>query len=135
MKGIRILCLVAMASLVLSPLATSRQRTPQAASGAQTKVEVKPSPAAAAQEAKPAAKPAAKKAEAKRTEPVVPAYSDIRQRSATPVFYVWLWFSIAIMIYFLRQWIKEADRVYWAKYYEPEESPRKGNPMPPALGE
>jgi hypothetical protein len=83
----------------------------------------------------PSTSSAAKKGEEKRTEPIVPTYSDIRQRSAAFVFYVWLWFSIAVLIYFLRQWIKEADRVYKAKYYEPEESPRKGNPMAPALGE
>jgi hypothetical protein len=137
MRGIRILCFLAMASLVLSPLAAARQTSTPAAPGPQAKAEVKTdaAPATARQEAKPAAKPAAKKGEEKRTELVVPAYSDIRQRSAVIVFYVWLWFSIAILIYFLRQWIKEADRVYKAKYYEPEESPRKGNPMAPALGE
>jgi hypothetical protein len=137
MRGIRILCFLTMASLVLSPLAAARQTSTQAAPGPQAKAEVKAdaAPAAAAQEAKPAAKPAAKKGEEKRTEPIIPAYSDIRQRSAVIVFYVWLWFSIAVLIYFLRQWIKEADRVYKAKYYEPEESPRKGNPMAPALGE
>lgn len=137
MRGIRILCFLAMASLVLPSLAAVRQSPTQAAPGPQAKAEVKAdaAPAAARQEAKPAAKPAAKKGEEKRTEPIVPAYSDIRQRSAVIVFYVWLWFSIAVLIYFLRQWIKEADRVYKAKYYEPEESPRKGNPMAPALGE
>jgi hypothetical protein len=137
MRGIRILCFLAIASLVLSPLAAARQTSAPPASGPQVKVEVKAAapPAAGKQEAKPAAKPAAKKGEEKRTETIVPAYSDIRQRSATFVFYVWLWFSIAVLIYFLRQWIKEADRVYKAKYYEPEESPRKDNPMAPALGE
>jgi len=136
MRGIRILFFVAMASLVLSSLAAARPAVPQAAPGPQAKVEVKPEAAPpAAQKAKPAAKPAAKKGEEKRTEPVVPAYSDIRQRSAVIVFYFWLWFSIAVLVYFLLQWVKEADRVYKAKYYEPEESPRKGNPMAPALGE
>jgi hypothetical protein len=82
-----------------------------------------------------AKKPAAKKAEVKRTEPIVPAYSGIKEKTAVFVFYVWLWFAIAVMIYFLRLWIKEADRVYWAKYYEPEESPRKDNPLAPVLGD
>jgi len=142
MRGIRILFFLTMVSLALSPLAAARQTSTQAASGPQAKAAVKTeaAPAAALQEAKPAAKPAAQKpaaktAEEKRTEPIVPAYSDIRQRSAVIVFNVWLWFSNAVLIYFLRQWIKEADRVYKAKYYEPEESPRKGNPMAPALGE
>jgi hypothetical protein len=118
-----------MASLVLSPLAAARQASAPAAPGPQTKTEVKADAAAAAK------KPAAKKVEEKRTEPILPAYSDIRQRSAVIVFYAWLWLSIAVLIYFLRLWIKEADRIYKAKYYEPEESPRKGNPMAPALGE
>jgi hypothetical protein len=143
MRGIRILCFLVMASLVLSPLAAARQTSTPAAPGPQAKATVKTDAAAAAgaQEAKPAAtpaaqkKPAAKKVEEKRTEPILPAYSDIRQRTAVIVFFVWLWFSIAVLIYFLRQWIKEADRVYKSKYYEPEESPRKGNPMAPALGE
>jgi hypothetical protein len=82
-----------------------------------------------------AKKPAAKKAEVKRTEPIVPAYSGIKEKTAVFVFYVWLWFAIAVMIYFFRLWIKEADRVYWAKYYEPEESPRKDNPLAPVLGD
>jgi hypothetical protein len=135
MRGIRILCLLAMVSLVLSPLAALQtSTTPAPGPPAKAEVKAKAVPAAAPG-AKPAGKPAAKKAQEKRTEPVVPAYSDIKQRSAVFVFYVWLWFSIAVLVYFLRQWIKEADRVYKAKYYEPEESPRKGNPMAPALGE
>jgi len=139
MRGIRVWSILMMVSLVLAPLAAAAgQASPpsdkagvQAAAppGAQ---QVKP---AARQEAKPAAKPPAKKGEEKRTEEIVPAYSDIKQRSAVIVFYVWLWLSIAVLAYFLRLWIKEADRVYKAKYYEPEESPRKGNPMAAGVGE
>ena len=139
MRGIRIWCFLALASLVVPALAAARQASTPDAPGPQAKAEVKADaaakPPAVAQEAKPAAKPAAKKGEEKRAELIVPAYSDIRQRSAVIVFYVWLWFSIAVLIYFLRQWVKEADRVYKAKYYEPEESPRKGDPLAPALGE
>ena len=103
-------------------------------SAAETDPQAKPgAPAAAAPPA--AKKPAAKKAEVKRTELIVPAYSGIKEKTAVIVFYVWLWFSIAVLIYFLRLWIKEADRVYKAKYYEPEESPRKDNPMAPVLGD
>jgi hypothetical protein len=127
-----------VAWLVLSPLAASAGKASAPhAGGPQAKPETKAgaTPQAPSPAAQPAAKPAAKKGEVKRTEPIVPAYSDIKQRTAVIVFFVWLWFSIAVLAYFLRQWIKEADRVYKAKYYEPEESPRKGNPMAPALGE
>lgn len=143
MRKIRILYLLVMVSLVLSPLTAVALQTGapptvkdkaqiEAAVAAQTAPtqEVKPVPAPPA-----AKKPAAKKAEVKRTEPIVPAYSGIREKMAVIVFYVWLWFSIAVLIYFLRLWIKEADRVYKAKYYEPEESPRKDNPMDPVLGD
>lgn len=142
MRKIRSLLFLAMISLVLSPLAAVAQQTtvpPAVKDKAQIEAAVA-AQAAPAQEAKPAPapaakKPAAKKAEVKRTEPIVPAYSGIKEKTAVIVFYVWLWFSIAVLIYFLRLWIKEADRVYKAKYYEPEESPRKDNPMAPVLGD
>ncbi len=70
-----------------------------------------------------------------RTEPIVPAYQSIKERAAVQVFFVWLWLSIGVLLYFLRWWVQEADRVYKAKFYEPVESPRKDNPLPPLLGE
>lgn len=138
MRKIRILFFLVMVSLVLSPLTAVARQTgapPTVKDKAQIEAAVA-AQAAPTQQAKPAAKkPAVKKAEVKRTEPIVPAYSGIREKMAVIVFYVWLWFSIAVLIYFLRLWIKEADRVYKAKYYEPEESPRKNNPMAPVLGD
>ena len=163
MRKIRALYFLVMVSVVLAPLAAIAQQagTPptvkdkaqveaavaaktapaeQAKPGALTRdINTRLSAAEADPQAKPGApaaakKPAAKKAEVKRTEPIVPAYSGIKEKTAVIVFYVWLWFSIAVLIYFLRLWIKEADRVYKAKYYEPEESPRKDNPMAPVLG-
>jgi len=95
--------------------------------------------APAPQDVKPAAstaaKPAAKKPPAIRTEPIVPAYQNIKERAAVQVFFVWLWLSIGVLLYFLRWWVQEADRVFKAKFYEPVESPRKDNPLPPLLGE
>jgi hypothetical protein len=82
----------------------------------------------------PAKKPA-KKAPEKRTETIVPAFAGIKEQTAVYVFYAWLWLSIAVLIYFLRLWVRESDRVYHAKYYEPEESPRKANPLPQVLGD
>jgi len=140
MRKTRILFCLVTASLVLGPFAAA---APQAGTS-QDKAQIEAAVSGQnppAQEAKPAPlppaakKPAAKKAEVKRTEPIVPAYSGIKERMAVIVFFFWLWFAIAVLIYFLRLWIKEADRVYWAKYYEPEESPRKDNPMAPVLGD
>jgi len=138
MRKTRILLCLVTASLVLSPFAAA---APQAGTppAAQDKAQIEAAVSGQnppAQEAMPAAKkPAAKKAEVKRTEPIVPAYSGIKERMAVIVFFFWLWLAIAVLIYFLRLWIKEADRIYWAKYYEPEESPRKDNPMAPVLGD
>ena len=141
MRAPRILFWLVTVSLLLGPLAAAAQQAgtpPEAKDKAQ--VEAAAAPAAPAQEAKPspappAAKKPAAKAEVKRTEPIVPAYTGIKEKTAVIVFFVWLWFAIGVLIYFLRQWIKESDRIYWAKYYEPEESPRKDNPMAPTLGD
>lgn len=135
MRKISILFLTMVISLVLAPgAAVARQTTEPPTVRDKAQVETAaaqdaPAPAPAVQ------KPAVKKVEAKRTELIVPAYSGIREKTAVIVFYAWLWLSIAVLIYFLRLWIKEADRVYKAKYYEPEESPRKDNPMAPVLGD
>ena len=94
----------------------------------------KPEAAPAGAQPAPAKKPA-KKAPEKRTETIVPAFSGIKEQTAVYVFYGWLWLSIVVLIYFLRLWIKESDRVYHAKYYEPEDSPRKGNPLPRVIGD
>lgn len=92
-------------------------------------------PAAEAGIAPQEKKPAVAEDGGGKAGPVVPAYSDIKQKSAVAVFYVWLWLSIAVLVYLLRHWIIEADRVYISKYYDPEDSPRKGDPLAPTLGE
>lgn len=133
--------LLVTVSLALVPLASiARQaETPPtakdkaqieawAASQAAPPQDIKPAAA-------PAAKPAAKKGEVKRTEPIIPAFQTPKEKTAVIVFFVWLWLSIGVLIYFLRWWVQEADRVFRAKYYEPVESPRKDNPLPPLLGE
>jgi hypothetical protein len=143
MRAIRFIILAAFAALVLSPLTAAVQvpSSPAAKAGIETELS---QATAAPQGVQPGAKPAAPAAPAAkkpikkdviRTEPIVPAFSGIKERTAVYVFYAWLWLSIVMLIYFLRLWIKEADRVYKAKYYEPEESPLKGNPMPPSLGD
>jgi hypothetical protein len=133
-----------------APQALPSGRTGEAPAKPETKPEVKAEAAQAAQAqapaqkqaaapAKPAgaaaAKPAAKKAPAARTEPIIPAFQSPKEKTAVFVFYVWLWLSIGVLIYFLRWWVQEADRIFRAKFYEPAESPRKDNPLPPLLGE
>jgi hypothetical protein len=142
MRAIRYIVLVVCAALVLSPLTAAAQAPAAPAAKAKAKIETELSKTTAApQEAKPEVKPAAPaakkpiKKEVVRTEPIVPAFSGIKEQTAVYVFYAWLWLSIVILIYFLRLWVKEADRVYKAKYYEPEESPLKDHPLPPCLGD
>jgi hypothetical protein len=121
------------------PTATEKAPIEAAAVQAAPPQDIKPAPATAA---KPAALPSgsagatpAKKAPVMRTEPIIPAFQTPKEKTAVIVFYVWLWLSIGVLIYFLRWWVQEADRVYRAKFYEPVESPRKDNPLPPLLGE
>ena len=139
MRGIRAVILLAVAAaLVLTPLAAAAG--PAAPQDAKAKAQIESSLAAPASEQAapaqpPAAKKPAKKAPEKRTETIVPAFSGIKEQTAVYVFYGWLWLSIVVLIYFLRLWVKESDRVYHAKYYEPEDSPRKGNPLPRVIGD
>lgn len=50
-------------------------------------------------------------------ETIVPAAKDIKQATAIYVFLGWIWLSIGILIFFLRQKIKEADRLYDLGYF------------------
>jgi hypothetical protein len=45
-------------------------------------------------------------------ERIVPAPSDIKQATAIYVFLGWIWLSIGVLIFFLRQKIKEVDRLH-----------------------
>ena len=139
MRGIRAVVLFALAAaLVLTPLAAAAGSVAQ---DAKAKAQIEASLAApnadsqAAPVPPPATKKPAKKAPEKRTETIVPAFSGIKEQTAVYVFYGWLWLSIVVLIYFLRLWVKESDRVYHAKYYEPEDSPRKDNPLPRVIGD
>jgi|WetSurMetagenome_2_1015567.scaffolds.fasta_scaffold247186_3 hypothetical protein len=114
-------------SLAASTVAPSGAQAQGGAASAPSATMAAPQPA-------PAKKPA-KKAPEKRTETIVPAFSGIKEQTAVYVFYGWLWLSIVVLIYFVRLWVKESDRVYHAKYYEPVESPRKDNPLPRVIGD
>jgi hypothetical protein len=149
MRGISAVVLLAVvAALVLTPLAASARPAGQDAKakaqietslaapqgGAASAASATTAAPAADPQAAPAKKPA-KKAPEKRTETIVPAFSGIKEQTAVYVFYGWLWLSIVVLIYFLRLWVRESDRVYHAKYYEPVESPRKDNPLPRVIGD
>jgi hypothetical protein len=151
MNARRLLILLTVLGFVFAPLAAALPsgrtaeaaalppgRTAEAAAGApQVPAATKPGVKAVPTQAAPAVLPSgrADKASVKRTEPIIPAFQTPREKTAVIVFYVWLWLSIGVLIYFLRWWVQEADRVFRAKFYEPVESPRKDNPLPPYLGE
>ena len=72
-----------------------------------------------AQQAGPQAK--AKETQAKpQPEKIAAAPQNIRESSHIYVFVGWMWASIAVLIYFLRLKIKEADRLYAIKYFSPD---------------
>jgi hypothetical protein len=156
MSARRVLILCTALSFVLAPLAAAGAAQAQPPTQTPAKPEVKAeaalptgrtaeaaalptgrtAEAAAPPAGQTAEKPApGKKAPAQRTEPIVPAFQTPKEKTAVIVFYVWMWLSIGVLIYFLRWWVQEADRVFKAGFYEPVESPRKDNPFPPYLGE
>jgi hypothetical protein len=72
-----------------------------------------------AQEAAPPAK--APEAQAKaQPEKIVPAPQNIKESSRIYVFLGWMWACVAVLIYFLRLKIKEADRLYGIKFFSPD---------------
>lgn len=48
---------------------------------------------------------------------------DIKERTAVLVFLGWLWLSIFVLIYFLRQKIKEVDQLQAMKFFETVKKP------------
>jgi hypothetical protein len=62
-----------------------------------------------------------------RTEPLSPAPSSLKERSGIVVFLVFMWFSIAVLLYVLRLKKREADRV--TSLHPPVSSPpSRGGP-------
>jgi hypothetical protein len=50
-------------------------------------------------------------------ELIVPAPKDIKEAIAIYVFLGWMWLSIFVLVYILRQKIKELDRIYKLKFF------------------
>ncbi|MFQ5721254.1 MAG: hypothetical protein ACE5GI_02020 [Candidatus Aminicenantales bacterium] len=48
----------------------------------------------------------------KNTEKITASPKDIKEKTSIYVFMGWMWLSIFILIYFLRQKIKEEDRLF-----------------------
>ncbi len=51
-------------------------------------------------------------------EKIVSSPKDIREKISVYVFMGWMWLSIFILIYILRQKISEADRILRLKYFK-----------------
>ncbi len=60
-------------------------------------------------------------------EVIHPGAQNIRERWSIAVFLVWMWVSIAVLLYFIRLLIREADRVHELDLYGLKK-PREGGP-------
>jgi hypothetical protein len=57
------------------------------------------------------------------TEEIIkPAPKDIKEAVAIYVFLGWMWLSILVLIYILRQKIKEVDRIYHLKFFSSDKN-------------
>jgi hypothetical protein len=50
-------------------------------------------------------------------EEIIPAPKDIKEAVGIYVFLGWIWISIFVLVYILRQKIKETDRIYRLKFF------------------
>lgn len=58
--------------------------------------------------------------EKKEPEKVVGAPQDVKQRTGIWVFFIWMWISILVLVFFLRWKIKEADRLDRLRFFAKE---------------
>lgn len=72
-----------------------------------------------AQQPEPQAKSQIRKT-TEESEKIVPSPHNIKESMAIYVFIGWLWASIFVLIYLLRQKIKEADRLHRLKFFSPD---------------
>jgi hypothetical protein len=93
---------------------------------------VQAQPKKQAQSASPQAAPAGHTQEkktvenAKGSDKIVPAFKNIKERTAAYVFLGWIWAAVGVLIYILRQKVKEVDRLYKAKFFGLPVSKGKG---------
>jgi hypothetical protein len=55
-------------------------------------------------------------------EEIKPAPKDIKEAVGIYVFLGWIWLSIFVLIFILRQKIKETDRIYRLKFFSPHKN-------------
>jgi hypothetical protein len=55
-----------------------------------------------------------------QSEKIIGVPQNIKEASRIYVFLGWMWVSIAVLIYFFRLKIKEADRLYEIKFFAPD---------------
>jgi hypothetical protein len=55
--------------------------------------------------------------EKEEPEKIVGATRDVKQKMGIWVFVGWMWISVAVLIFFLRLKIKEADRLYSLRFF------------------
>lgn len=51
-------------------------------------------------------------------EKIIPSPGNIKESTGIYVFIAWMWLAIIILIFFLRQKIKEVDRLFWLKFFQ-----------------
>jgi hypothetical protein len=67
-----------------------------------------------------------------QSEKIFGAPQNIKEASRIYVFLGWMWASIAVLIYFFRLKIKEADRLCEIKFFAPDKKEfLKQRPLPP----
>lgn len=73
-----------------------------------------------AQQPDPGAKPQTVTEDAQ--EEIKPAPKDIKEAVGIYVFLGWIWISIFVLVFILRQKIRETDRIYRLKYFSSDKS-------------
>ena len=58
--------------------------------------------------------------EEKEPEKIVVAPQDVKQRTGIWVFFIWMWISIIVLVFFLRLKIKEVDRLNALRFFSAE---------------
>ena len=104
-----VLLAVLFALLLASDFIRAQQASPppQPAPAAKKALEAAPAPAKAGQE-------------------VVPGTRNPKERMGVYVFMAWLWISIIVLVYILRAKVKEADRLFDARYFKDEKHNHSG---------
>jgi hypothetical protein len=58
--------------------------------------------------------------EEKEPDKIVAAPTDVKERTGIWAFFIWMWVSIFVLIFFLRLKIKEVDRLHRLRFFSVE---------------